>query len=160
MKKIKRTLSVFLILILLTFCFVPMASAEEAPVAETKYGAVRGLYFNGGECYYGIPYAKATTGKLRFMPPQAPEKWEGVYNATKQPKDPIQGSYSASNQSEDSLKLYVWVPDTETNEPLSVMFWIYGGSYSSGGINESYYDMEKMAKDTGSQSFALIVNLL
>ena len=144
----KKIISAVLVLILIV-SFIPLAFAEDGPVTDTAYGQVRGKYFQGGECYYGIPYAKATTGKLRFMPPQAPDKWEGVLDATVHSKDPLQSGYSASKQSEDSLRLNIWIPDNDAEEPLAVMFWIYGGSYAMGGINESYYDMETMARDTG-----------
>lgn len=151
MKIIRKSLALILAMLIMFSCvIVSFAQTEEnGPVVQTEYGMVKGLYYDGGECYYGIPYAKATTGKLRFMPPVAPDKWEGVLDASVQPKDPIQAGYSKSKQSEDSLRLNIWVPDTDSAEPLAVMFWIFGGSYATGGINESYYDMSAMANDTG-----------
>ncbi|MBR3868156.1 MAG: carboxylesterase/lipase family protein [Clostridia bacterium] len=151
MKSLKKALCIFLSLIIISACILPVfaETVDDAPVAQTVYGAVKGKNYNGGECYFGVPYAKATTGSLRFTPPVAPDNWDGVLDTTEQPKDPVQTGYSKSKQSEDSLKLNIWVPDTESSEPLAVMFWIYGGSYATGGINESYYDMETMANDTG-----------
>ena len=132
-------------------CAMPAfaGATENGPVRQTVYGAVQGEYYDGGERFYGVPYAKATTGELRFVPPVAPDKWNGVFDATEQPESPIQTGYSERKHSEDSLKLNIWVPDTDTVEPLAVMFWIYGGSYATGGINASYYDMATMANDTG-----------
>ena len=151
MKSIKVCLSLLLSAILLISCVIPSfaQSGETDLIVQTEYGTVKGKYCSGGKCYFGIPYAKATTGNLRFTPPVTPDKWDGIFEATVQPKKPLQASYNESKQSEDSLRLNIWVPDTASTEPLSVMFWIFGGSYASGGINASYYDMATMAKDTG-----------
>ena len=48
-------------------------STEDA-IATVKQGQVAGYSENGIYTYKGIPYAKAE----RFMPPQAPDAWEGV----------------------------------------------------------------------------------
>lgn len=145
-----RVISLLLAIIILTtgMSFAAFAS-DNGPVVKTKYGMIRGKYNGKTECYFGVPYAKATTGKLRFTPPVAPDNWDGIMETTVQPKDPIQANYSEKKQSEDSLKLNIWVPETKYSEPLAVMFWIFGGSYASGGINKSYYDMATMANDTG-----------
>ena len=151
MKTVKKTLCLMLALVMsLTVMNVAFAAESDASeIIETSYGKVKGKSYDGGMCYFGIPYAKATTGIRRFTPPEAPEKWEGVLDATKHAKDPIQSTYSKTKQSEDSLKVSIWVPDTAEEKPLSVMFWIYGGSYAFGGVDESYYDMSQMANDTG-----------
>ncbi|MCH5317242.1 MAG: carboxylesterase/lipase family protein [Eubacterium sp.] len=118
-------------------------------LVETEYGKVRGKGYDGGVCFFGIPYAKATVGIRRFLPPEAPNHYRGIFNAFQQPKSPIQGKYNSKTQSEDSLRLNIWVPDTQEDKPLAVMFWIYGGSYATGGVRESFYDMSAMANDTG-----------
>lgn len=76
MKIIRKSLALILAMLIMFSCvIVSFAQTEEnGPVVQTEYGMVKGLYYDGGECYYGIPYAKATTGKLRFMPPVAPDK--------------------------------------------------------------------------------------
>jgi len=151
MKILKKTLCVILSTVLTLACFIPVYAefTEAIPTVQTEYGTIKGMFYKGGECYYGIPYAKETSGELRFAPPVAPDSWDGVLDATEQPKDPIQAGYNKLKQSEDSLRLNIWIPDTDSAEPLAVMFWIYGGSYATGGINKSYYDMATMANDTG-----------
>ena len=47
---------------------------EDYPVADTKYGKVRGFYLDGCFIFQGIKYADAK----RFHMPQEPESWEGV----------------------------------------------------------------------------------
>ena len=40
---------------------------------ETQYGAVKGTLTNGSVVWYGIPYAAAPVGELRWKAPAAPE---------------------------------------------------------------------------------------
>lgn len=149
MKSIRKVLSVILCAAFILSCFsVAVFSADNAPQVKTDYGIVQGQYFDGGMSFFGIPFAKPSTGERRFSPPVAPDSWDGIYNATVESKDPLQNGYSALKQSEDSLKLNIWVPDSSEKE-LAVMFWIYGGSYAMGGINEFYYDMKAFARETG-----------
>jgi carboxylesterase type B len=59
-----------------------------APTVSTKNGKVRGIVKetdNGSHVnlYYGIPYGKPPTGKLRFGKSEPAANWEGVYDATK-----------------------------------------------------------------------------
>ena len=147
----KRCAPVFTLL--LTLCLLlsslPLAATADAPTVQTAAGTVRGKTMDGLTCYFGIPYAKPTTGARRFMPPEPAEPWNGVLDATTQPKDPIQSSYNARTQSEDSLKLNLWIPPHEPGDALPVLFWIYGGSYAFGGVGKSYYDLSAMARDTG-----------
>lgn len=133
----------------LLFSSLLPAFAADAPTAQTAAGTVRGKRIEDLICYFGIPYGKPTTGIRRFMPPEPAESWDGVLDATVQPKDPIQSSYNARTQSEDCLKLDLWIPPHEPGETLPVLFWIYGGSYAFGGIGKSYYDLSAMARDTG-----------
>lgn len=143
------------VLAVLTAVFVCMpaayASGEQysSPVISSACGRISGKSYNGCVCYLGIPYGKATTGARRFSPPEPADPWDGVFEATRQPKDPVQSSYNAAKQSEDSLALDIWVPDHTTTESLPVMFWIFGGAYEFGGIGKSYYDLSAMANDTG-----------
>ncbi|PVI04941.1 alpha/beta-hydrolase [Periconia macrospinosa] len=48
---------------------------------------------------------------------------------------------SGVNTSEDCLHLAVWTPVNATSRSkFPVLFWIYGGGFSTGGINTPYYD--------------------
>ncbi|XP_072396452.1 carboxylic ester hydrolase-like [Diabrotica undecimpunctata] len=106
---------------------------EDGYVKGTQ-GTTRGK----GTPYYaflGIPYAKPPLGDLRFEAPQKNEKWEGVWDATKDGSEcvqrllPIQGS-------EDCLYINVYTPDLTLNGNLTVMVWIHGGAFIHG--NSSY----------------------
>ncbi|KAI8483786.1 hypothetical protein Bbelb_384440 [Branchiostoma belcheri] len=68
------------LLILSTSC---VAQESEVP---TKYGRISGYItdYNGAgvRAFPGVPFTKPPTGELRFMPPEEPEPWDGVREAT------------------------------------------------------------------------------
>ncbi|GAA2350229.1 carboxylesterase family protein [Streptomyces violaceusniger] len=47
----------------------------------TDKGAVRGATSKGVERFFGIPYAAAPTGSLRWKPPRPAARWTGVREA-------------------------------------------------------------------------------
>lgn len=51
-----------------------IAASSSCGVAETRSGLVAGYLEDGVFAFKGIPYAKAE----RFMPPVAPDEWEGI----------------------------------------------------------------------------------
>lgn len=59
-----------------------LASSSGSPVAQTRCGKVRGVETGGICIFMGIPYGGPTEGARRFMPPQKPEKWSGIRDAT------------------------------------------------------------------------------
>ncbi len=119
--------------------------------------------------YAGIPYAKAPVGELRFKEPQAPESWDGVRAcdefgpmAMQSRTNPFYDSLShilgwhdyrpsfgdeyLEAMSEDCLYLNVFAPETKSNEPLPVIFYIHGGSLTTGQSSYTEYRGEDLAK--------------
>ena len=127
-------------------------------MVETKYGYIEGFEKEGCEVYLGIPFAKPPVGELSFQHPLPPEAWTGTWKATQGSANPVQkdtGSYIVGNNSKDCLYLNVFVPKN-TDGPLPVMVWIYGGAYTQGGAGalreggpELEYDLTRFARDTG-----------
>ena len=124
---------------------------------STEYGKVEGIRKGGCTVYMGIPFAKPPVGELAFRHPVKPESWEGILKADHGSKNPIQSQskFACGNISEDCLYLNVYVPDHEEGRTLPVMVWVYGGSFSHGGVGGKTegsdilgYNLEKFAAAT------------
>ncbi|XP_075833187.1 liver carboxylesterase [Microtus pennsylvanicus] len=120
---------------------------SSSPIRNTHTGQVRGslVHVKDGELgvytFLGIPFAKPPVGPLRFAPPEPPEPWSGVRDATSEPAmclqtDSMSSQFSKERKmivpplsmSEDCLYLNIYTP-THANEDsnLPVMVWIHGG---------------------------------
>ena len=100
-----------------------------------------------GLCIYrGIPYAEPPVGTLRWRPPVAASRWEGVREAIAPRPACAQlprrgGSIYASElpaTDEDCLYLDIWAPDDARGLPVFV--WIHGGSFIWGAGSEPLYE--------------------
>ena len=141
-------------------------------VVEVSQGKLTGVYNEDHlvKVYAGIPYAQPPVGDLRFKEPQSPEKWEGVLAcdhfgpmAMQTGSLPIINSLShilgwhdyqvkfgdeyLEEVSEDCLYLNVFAPERdEDSELLPVIFYIHGGSLTTGQSSYSEYRGEDLAK--------------
>ncbi|KFP33723.1 Carboxylesterase 5A, partial [Colius striatus] len=102
--------------------------------------------------FLGIPFAKAPVGALRFSPPEPPEPWNDLRDATSYPplcpqdlsmlkiaEKNFKEKHPQFRTSEDCLYLNVYSPAGSNKEDkLPVMVWIHGGSFVFGGA--SRYD--------------------
>ncbi|MDO4163109.1 MAG: carboxylesterase/lipase family protein [Bacteroides sp.] len=139
-----------------------MASGEvtasaEIGVVTTESGRVSGYQADGIYIYKGIPYAKAE----RFMPPVAPDEWEGIRSSRAYgptcPQGKRMGWYSDEQAfafnwddgypDEDCLRVNVWTPGVGDGKKRPVMVWLHGGGYSAGSGQElPSYDGTNLAK--------------
>ncbi|HYQ58594.1 MAG TPA: carboxylesterase family protein, partial [Draconibacterium sp.] len=126
-------------------------------VVPTKYGKVRGYIDDGIYAFRGIPYAKAE----RFMPPQAPDKWDDVRQCQIYGPQAMQGkAQSWGGQSdphfgfqfvvepmdEDCFVLNVWSQGINDGKKRPVWVWIHGGGFSSGSANQlPFFDGRALA---------------
>jgi len=147
--------------------------AEKTQTVRVNEGELRGVYNKDKsvEVYAGIPYAKPPVGNLRWKEPQDPKKYEGILEAdhfapmSMQKKSNVVGSsiidmvfyhnYSRTintryipKMSEDSLYLNIWKPSNheKTDKKLPVVFYIHGGSLTSGQSWWPDYNGEPYAK--------------
>jgi para-nitrobenzyl esterase len=121
-----------------------------APEVKTDTGMVTGKMEGSVRAFLGIPYAAPPIGELRWKPPAAPAKWEGVRSATEFGPRCVQGLvfndmvFRDPGPSEDCLSLNVWAPADA--KKLPVMVWIYGGGLVAGGTSEPRQDGQELAK--------------
>eukprot|EP01104_Vermistella_antarctica_P009144 TRINITY_DN232_c0_g1_i1.p1 TRINITY_DN232_c0_g1~~TRINITY_DN232_c0_g1_i1.p1 ORF type:complete len:486 (-),score=102.69 TRINITY_DN232_c0_g1_i1:1010-2467(-) len=115
-------------------------SVTSSPQITTQGGDVQGYTYEQNDYFLGLPFAAPPLNDNRFRPPQSPSSWTGVLNATEYGAICLQAKpYYPVNMSEDCLYLNVIRPSNATaTSNLSVMVWIYGGSFTSGGSN--FYD--------------------
>ncbi len=153
---------------------VPAVSNKNPEVTDEvvlKQGKITGVYNKDKSVrvYAGIPYAAPPLGDLRFREPQAPENWDGVLAcdhfapmAMQQRGSVIYDSLShilgwndykitfgdeyREAVSEDCLYLNVFSPEKKDDELLPVIFYIHGGSLTTGQPSYSEYRGESLAE--------------
>jgi para-nitrobenzyl esterase len=126
--------------------------AQEAPIAKTEFGPVKGKLTKDGKVnvFLGIPYAAPPVGALRWKPPQPPAAWTAVRETTNYGSRCMQAGFFKlvfldPGQSEDCLTLNVWSPAGASGAKLPVMVWIYGGGFMDGGSSEPVTVGENLA---------------
>ncbi|XP_042556601.1 pyrethroid hydrolase Ces2a-like [Dipodomys spectabilis] len=121
--------------------------APASPIRTTQTGQVRGSLIHvkdsnvGVHTFLGIPFAKPPVGPLRFAPPEQPEAWSGVRDATSYPAMCLQNADIMNmlttvkliippiSISEDCLYLNIYSPaSAQEGSNLPVMVWIHGGA--------------------------------
>lgn len=108
-----------------------MESTTEV-VITTGLGTLRGLQYTSRQEYLGIRYAQPPVGKLRFMPPQRIDFWQGELDATRYgpmaPQTAVDTPPILLEESEDCLVLNIYTPGAETKR-RPVMVYIHGGGF-------------------------------
>ncbi len=128
----------------------------------TQFGTIRGTVEDGCQIFRGVPYAKPPVGELRFKKPQAPEVWQGTYDATtfkarcmQAPERPgfyFKEFYSdprfSTPVSEDGLYLNIWAPDeaVTAGKKLPVAVYVHGGAFLGGAGSNLPFVATNLAK--------------
>jgi len=145
---------VYMLVGVAAFCSAMPAMAGDAPVVEAPAGVVRGESLGDVNAFRGLPYAQAPTGRLRWRPPVAAERWSGVRDATRfgpachQPPSRPGSIYAPAEtppMSEDCLSLNVWAPADADNAPVFV--WIHGGSLVAGTGSDGMTDGARLSAE-------------
>ena len=122
-------------------------SADEACVASTPSGPVRGVLRGAGCTYLGIPYAAPPVGDLRWKPPQPKAPWaSAVLSATSAPPTcPQINNMGQPAGSEDCLLLNIWAPLRPAQAPVIV--WFHTGGFQATSANFAASNAERFAQE-------------
>ncbi len=115
-------------------------------VVEVAGGRVRGRERGGVWAFSGVPFARPPVGVLRWQPPQPPEPWTGIREATEfgpiaPQTPPIPGVAIPGDpvdQDEDCLTLNLWTPALDGRR-RPVMVWVHGGGFTTGSGSSLLY---------------------
>ncbi len=139
---------IFFFLIAAGLCFTGCSrktSGDQKPVVKTTSGKVSGSIDDSIFTFKGIPYAKAE----RFMPPQEPDRWEGILECTD--FGPVARQivpwYPDSIQNENELfSVNVWTQGISDGKKRPVMLWLHGGGFHVGASNDPMTYGKALAK--------------
>lgn len=134
---------------------------DDIAIVNTTYGTLQGFIYKDVYTFLGIQYGAPTSGANRFMPPQEPEKWEGVKPALfygNVAPQKVAGKYTNTpstfvdhwnyyDVSEDCLSLNVWTPSIDAKK-RPVLVWMHGGGFTAGnGIEQDGYNGNNIARE-------------
>jgi len=123
------------------------------PVAQTKYGKLRGLKIDSTYIFRGVKYADAK----RFHMPEEVQPWEGIKEAfqfgyvcselnTPIPHDQYTVPHFFYPQNEHCQYLNIWTQSLNKDAKRPVMVWLHGGGWFSGSSVELLsYDGENLS---------------
>lgn len=144
----KAMLATFAILVAALVAAAP-APAADRPLASTETGRVAGTVEGDLTVFRGIPYAAAPVGPLRWRPPAAAARWDGVRDASRFgracPQPPRDEPWARVGPTgEDCLVLNIWRPAKAGRYP--VLVFVHGGSFTFGAAGVPLYDGAKLAR--------------
>lgn len=134
---------------------------DRIAVADTEYGKVKGYVMRGIYTFLGVPYAAATSGANRFMPPRKHAPWTGVrptvfygntapqevYSRASTSYDMFVDHWNYDEISEDCLCLNIWTQGLSDGKKRPVIVWLHGGGFTRGnGIEQDGYHGENIAR--------------
>jgi carboxylesterase type B len=122
-------------------------------LVETRRGPVRGVTEGGLAVFRGLPFARPPVGPLRFRPPEPPEPWSRVRDASRFGPSASQNgalvgplmSLGINRTGEDCLYLNIWTPAAHRGR-RPVLVWIHGGAFILGSGCQMLYDGATLAR--------------
>lgn len=143
----------------------PVFAQSKTPMATTLNGTYQGIHLPewNQDAFLGVPFAQPPVGGLRYRYPQS---LNASFDET---RDASAYGYSCMqynddmklNMSEDCLTLNVIRPAVESEAPLPVLVWIYGGGLGVGTTADPQYNLSgivKVGQDIGKPVLAVSMN--
>uniref|UniRef100_A0A1I7RSM9 COesterase domain-containing protein n=2 Tax=Bursaphelenchus xylophilus TaxID=6326 RepID=A0A1I7RSM9_BURXY len=131
---------------------------SEDPILQTNIGKFVGftLEFEAGkvDVFYGVPFAKAPIGDLRFEKPIDADFLEKRYAKSLPPACYQQDYGRVINKSEDCLYLNIFRPHKKDPKGYPSLFFIHGGAFQAGSALE--HTTEYAAEHYATQGITLI----
>ncbi|UYV78333.1 hypothetical protein LAZ67_16001006 [Cordylochernes scorpioides] len=139
-------------------CLIALAMASVVPptvrLPETETlitGSQQTVSGNLLDVYLSIPYAQPPTGERRFKDPEPITNLPPQINATQFPPSCCQINFEPLDHvnkimSEDCLYLNIWTPSQKSH--MSVLIFIYGGSFEFGSTDELMNNPQYLAART------------
>ncbi|MEV0248729.1 carboxylesterase family protein [Nocardia sp. NPDC050712] len=124
-------------------------------IVSVTGGKVRGRTEDGISKFFGIPYAAAPVGPLRFEAPRPVAEWPGVRDAVEYGPTCAQSPYpppihaiigSDHIPGDEYLNVNVWTPEVG-GAGRPVLVWIHGGAFVRGSNAREMYDGSTFARD-------------
>ncbi|XP_077988429.1 cAMP-regulated D2 protein-like [Glandiceps talaboti] len=124
---------------LLFFFMLSFSRGQLSPIVDTPYGKIQGLYLDGAQVFYGIPFAQPPLGENRWRELTPAASWApSVFQATTIPPACPQScvlppGMCANKTGEDCMYMTIHTPMTANpSSNLPVMAYIFGGRYIQG----------------------------
>lgn len=106
----------------------PGGCVSTATLVCTQYGKVQGAVIGSFRAFRGIPFAAPPVGDLRWRPPEPPESWTGVRDATSfGNRCPQVDNDGQPLGNEDCLTLNVYAVNPAASSKQPVIVFIHGG---------------------------------
>jgi carboxylesterase type B len=138
------------VLALFLLVFAVSLNAQEFPqIVKIDAGQLSGAPSSDAAVmsYKGVPFAAPPVGNLRWKPPVAPAKWDGVLKADHYSPACLQkGRAGQNSSSEDCLYLNIWSPAKSATDKLPVMVWFFGGGFNGGNGSSPEFEAVGLAK--------------